>query len=124
MVREQAVHGETAEAMDVDGVRVLEADGKGRKLAKCLNDADPAVRRAAAEALARLRAGAAIVGLTERLALDDDPLVRAAAADALGQIGGAAVRLHAGPRLSRSVYDDPDPSVRTSAADALIRIRR
>lgn len=109
--------------MDVDGVRTLEAGGKPRRLIKCLKDADPAVRRAAAEALGRLQARTAIIELTERLTLDKEPLVRAAAAAALGHIGGAAVRLHAEPRLTGSAYGDPDPAVRASATEALGRIR-
>ena len=112
------------ETVDVDEVRALEAGGKPRKLIKCLKDTDPAVRRAAAEALGRLRERGAIIDLTERLTLDKEPLVRAAAAAALGRIGGAAVRLHAEPRLTGSAYGDPDPAVRASAIEALDRIRR
>ena len=109
--------------------RVLEANDSERKLtvvqailaARVRNaerflsllwrDADPIVRAAVAEAMARLGNGQAAALLTQGLA-DPEPAVRRAAVGGLTQ----AKHLAAAPELLRLLDQDPDPQVRESAA--------
>lgn len=98
-------------------MREAAADALGRigepavpELVRMLQDPDPALRRQAADVLARIgpRAGAAVPQLT--LALDDaDPQVRRSAARALGQIGPDAAA--AVPTLMRILREDEEPAM-------------
>ena len=81
-----------------------------------LSDPEPAVRRAAFDALRRLRTGSILsVGLAG--AADPDPEVRIAAIELIGQAGDYSVIA-----LLRSQANDPDPRIRAAATRALGRV--
>jgi cyclophilin family peptidyl-prolyl cis-trans isomerase/HEAT repeat protein len=84
----------------------------GDVTAEATRAADPAVRRAAAEAAGRLR----LAPLLAQLAADGSPGVRAAA---LGARLGLAADEDAGESLAREALADPDPVVRATALDWL-----
>ncbi len=86
------------------------------RLVELLTDADPSMRRTAAEALGKIGRRSARSGLI--LALDDpDPRVRGAAAIALGRLGDA----ESGPALVE-LLSDPIGAVREAGALALSEI--
>jgi len=103
-------------------IRALAACGSASAavpVAKCLDDPVPAVRAAAALALAHLhrRHPTDVASLLDRLAArlsDEEGLVRQVAADALAMCGDDAV-----PSLARILFEQTHEGARTRAAAAL-----
>ena len=83
-------------------------------LVPLLRDGSPAVRAAAADALARCADPSVAADLKEALARETEASVRRALLLALGQVG----RAEAVDTLAAAV-DDPDPEVRVAAIEAL-----
>jgi HEAT repeat protein len=84
---------------------------------EALQDADPALRNRAVQALAKQGGEQALALLTERCGVEEDSFVRASLAIALGILGG-------GTQLSllRGFLDDPDPRVRANAIEGLMHL--
>lgn len=103
-------------------IRALAACGSANvaiPVAQCLDDPVPAVRAAAALALAHLhrRHPTDVASLLDRVAArlsDEEGLVRQVAADALAMCGDDAV-----PSLARVLFEQAHESARTRAAAAL-----
>jgi len=103
-------------------IRALAACGSASvaaPVAKCLDDPVPAVRAAAALALAHLhrRHPTDVASLLDRVAArlsDEEGLVRQVAADALAMCGDDAV-----PSLARILFEQTHEGARTRAAAAL-----
>jgi HEAT repeat protein len=85
------------------------------KIRNLVGDASPSVRRAAAEALARLNDPQALDVLLAQLQVETDPSVRAALALALAPIGD----VRAEPTLERLLGDDQPDAVAEAAAHGL-----
>jgi HEAT repeat protein len=88
-----------------------------------LDDPDPAVRRAACEALTVCRAETAHVVdvLVERLRIETDAAARSAIVTALGTFGARAELPSLAVRLSEVVADHTDPTLRITALTELAR---
>jgi HEAT repeat protein len=86
---------------------------------KRISDADPNVRRRAAEALGALRATDSVLDLVALAKTDPDANVRNAACHTLGELGDARAR----DVLDELIQTDADALVRGQAAMALRRLR-
>jgi HEAT repeat protein len=102
----------------IDAVRVAQRRDLGDELIECAQeDADPAVRASALEALHALGIRESVPAALDCLS-DADPKVRAQAMSLLGDLGGQDLADVIRPRSS-----DPQPLVRAAAARALGLVR-
>ncbi len=119
IVNGQAVSPSPADVLTVRlGLTALlraRPEGADAVTAKFLTDPDPALRAAAANTLARIRAKNANPALREMLQNDVDAVARSRAASALG----AADDKEAFDLLRKAAGDDPDSRVRVSAIRSL-----
>ena len=90
----------------------------GAKATPLVNDADPSVRRRAAEVLGTLHQTSAAPALIAAAKTDQDPMVRAAACHTLGRLGVASVKAD----LTAIAANDADVFVRDMANMALLRL--
>ena len=95
------------------------ADTYSDQVAKCLDDEEPAVRKAAAAALGKLQASSEVPALVAALR-DADPEVRCEAARALGQVSAKAVSPHVQKIIA--LHQDADEDVGLAAVSCLVAV--
>ena len=95
------------------------ADVYSDQVAKCLDDEEPAVRRAAAVALGKLRASSETSALLAALR-DTDAEVRCEAARALGQVSAKVVSPHVSKLVA--LHQDADEEVGLAAVSCLVAV--
>ena len=95
------------------------ADGFADQVAKCLDDEEPAVRKAAAGALGKIQASSEASALVTTLR-DADAEVRCEAARALGQLAAKAVTPHVQKIVA--LHQDADEEVGLAAVSCLVAI--